>query len=471
MYTSKFYTLLATLQDAEVAAFHKYLKHVHAKKDLALPLFEYFRKVYKRPDAEKKLEIAYAYRKIYDTEIGDNRKTTLNTVSDLYRWLKEFLLWEKVKSKSFESKILWLTVLKERGLKTEFSSQIESLRIEVESNPKKQALDYLKNLVVQHIAYFGNPEERQSLDDQDFRHYLDELEVYGTASKLKAACEMLNAKNLRPSDFVPSEWLDRMQKTALQIPENEPLLLLYQEVCQLIATQDDLIFKRIEKQISEQAENIAPNELNEILLYLINYGSLKVRKGDEAVWTRIHSLNRLGVKYNIFLNKGEMSGARFQNIVNAACKVKDFVWIKSFISTQSDNLESGVRPELVALANAMVAFEKKEFKSVVKALGKTPLRDIHIQIRTKSMLLISYFELGYDEAEMLSFCTNFELLLKRNRKPLAGAVQGTINFILIVKILIYKKMARQQVINQIEHTNMLYFRPWLLEKADNYKTK
>ena len=68
MKNSKFFTLLGTLTIEEVPAFHKYLRQLHGGEKVALKVFEYARKLYPRFEDQKKLDIEYAYRKLFGTE-------------------------------------------------------------------------------------------------------------------------------------------------------------------------------------------------------------------------------------------------------------------------------------------------------------------------------------------------------------------------------------------------------------------
>jgi hypothetical protein len=102
----KFFALMRTLEKEEVSHFQKYLKQLHGGEDIALQVFAYARKYYTHKKHEKKLDIAYAYQKIFGEEITENtRKKMLNTLSDLYLWLKDFLLSEKMRQDAFERQV------------------------------------------------------------------------------------------------------------------------------------------------------------------------------------------------------------------------------------------------------------------------------------------------------------------------------------------------------------------------------
>lgn len=72
-----------------------------------------------------------------------------------------------------------------------------------------------------------------------------------------------------------------------------------------------------------------------------------------------YGTSQLGIAHDVFTQNRKMSATQFQNIVNAACKAKQFSWIKVFISGQRDLLDLGIREDAELLADTMVAFENK----------------------------------------------------------------------------------------------------------------
>ncbi|MCC6458911.1 MAG: hypothetical protein IT260_00470 [Saprospiraceae bacterium] len=469
MLASKFYSLLSRLQEEDIAAFRKYLQQVHGKKKTALRLFDYIRKVHKKPRAAKNLELDFAYQKIYRQDIGENRKNMLNTLSDLYLWLKEFLLWQKAKLESIESRALWLSVLREKGLDTEFSKHACMLRDDLARQPRKAIGDYLGALIASHFIHFETIQDKASAHSGYAKDYLTELNLYNAISTLKVACEILTIKDLRPAGFNTDLWPNEMLFSSLPVLSGHPLLELYQLIHRLIKTREEEVFHICVARLAECAAQINSDELNTVFLYLNNYASSQVRKGNKSIWGHMHSLNQIGIEHKIFTRSGEMSIAQFQNIVNTACKAGDFSWVKSFFTTQSEYLNPELRKDAQILTNAMVAAERNDFALVVRTLKEATPKDIQTQIRTKALLLIGYYETEDPEVDLYTFCANFEFFLKRHQGTMFEAVQGTLQFVRFTKNLLQKQLPKEKLIETIQNAGLLYFRPWLLEKAAKYK--
>ena len=83
----KFISLLKTLSQQELEAFHKHLKRHHPREKIALQVFEYLIKFYPNFEPKEKLRLEYAYQKILKTDFDKDdhaQKKMLNTASDLY---------------------------------------------------------------------------------------------------------------------------------------------------------------------------------------------------------------------------------------------------------------------------------------------------------------------------------------------------------------------------------------------------
>lgn len=474
MQNRKFLTLFRTLDAREAAAFHRYLKRLHGHEDIALAVFDYVRRLYPDFRDKYKLDLAYAYKKIFHADITANdynRTKILNALSDLHLWLREFLLWEKAKTDSFENRVLWLMVLRERGLDAEFSKQAAWLRSAVTGTPRKGVPDYIKGIAAQHFFYYHRTQDIASTDLVALRQCADDLDVYYAVAKLKLACEMVNLKKKRPLEFDLEALPAVIQLAESQSAADHPLLLLYREVYQLVAANEEERYHRISALMVDQVRYIVPEEMGVLLSYLHNYVAEQIRQGKEGFWEKAHQLNKFGVENGIFTLKNLMSAGQFNNIVNIACRVGDFAWAESFIASQSKFLAADIAADTVLLARAVIRFENHDFGEVFRLLELADFKDINDDIRSRAFLLRAYYESRADADRMLDYCMAFEAFLRRHRKSHKEAVAATLNFLRMMKMLIRKKHDRGRIIREIETAKPIYFTAWLLGKAAVYKAE
>ncbi len=472
MEKTKFVRLARTLNEKEMQAFGKYLKRLHCHDEVAISVFDYVRKHLPFINNEGKLDVDNAYKKIFNEPLDvkkSNRVKMLNALSDLHLWLKEYLLLEKLKADSFESRAFWMSILKERGLSAEYSRKAAMLQREVEKMPKSTVLDYMKGMVSNYFFYYHLTYDKQRIDIQALSDCGYDLDVYYAVSRLKIACEMANRQN-QVSQVASLEVLPAIAELSKsKTISNHPLFSLYLKVYELVSFQQHFQFKDLEHHLKVNNQSIDPEEFHAILSYLHNHIAICIRRGDESYWEMAHNLNMFAVENSVFDRSGEISSSQFNNIVNVACIQKDLKWASSFIKKYEHLLPEGIRGDAVALAEAMILFEEKDYREAIYKLADVTFSDLLHAIRSKSLILRSYFEIADENFDTEDFCFSFELYLKRHQTPKRESITATANFIKIVKKLIRRKETKESIINEIQNTNPIYFKSWLLEKISDYK--
>ncbi len=467
MKKNKLFPLLATLDKKELFAFSKYIKQQHQNEKVALPILYYIRKFYPTFEDEKKLSLPYLHKKVF----GDrkySRKKILNAYSDLYLWLKTFLLLEHLQSNQFDAQMLWLNVLQERGLKKPHAQYSEKLVSLVATLPKNNSTFYTKNMLTNFTFYTHQVQGEVPPNVRAFQNHSIALDLFYWINKLKLACEMANLNNLFSVDFGFEVIPELIKNKTFYDVESHALLSLYYKIFQLLSEHQTQKYFEIEKLLNEKRLAISTEEMHIIYSYLHNYAAKQIRQGNEAFWKKMHQLNKLGLAYKIFTKKGVMSSTQFNNIVNIACKVKDFTWLTIFIKEQNQYLNENIRTAAVQIAEANILFEKNNFKKALSVLSLVKTRDLRQLIRLKAFTTRCLFEIMDNEDAIFDYCIAFESFLQRNRKPKKDIVEATLNFVRISKKIIQKKIKEEKLLLEINQTTPIYFKSWLLEKAAFY---
>lgn len=461
----KFFTLFNTLSKEEISSFGKYLKRMHGNDTVSLEVFDHLRK----QQDEKKRTLDYLCRKLYPSGPEAARKNLQNSLSDLYLWLKDFLLFTKATGNEYDGQLLWLKILKERKLDPEFVKHAQALQTETTKLAGESTAAYLKMLTVNKLIHYYRPVSQPLPRAGALLQFKKELDLFHALAQLRVACELVNLKNQRLQDID----LQNMQLATIDVAtaaaRNEPpLLLLYRAVYRLIASNEEQSYSTVIKMLTKHAKNIDPLELHTLLSYLHNYAAAQIRDGKEEYWTSTHLLNKFGVEQGVFTRDGGISASQFCNIVAVAGQVKDFSWTNAFLSSHSRFLPIDSKDETIILAKTIVSFEKKEFKKVIGALQDMDFKNFLNSIRARALILRSMYEMQDDENETLDYCLTLESYLRRNRQAKREAVRGTLNTVQIIKMLIRKKSPQKRILKTIEEMHNVYFKSWLLEKAKLY---
>ena len=122
---------------------------------------------------------------------------------------------------------------------------------------------------------------------------------------------------------------------------------------------------------------------------------------------------------------------------------------------------------------ALVHYEKKEFKLVLKKLKPFEVhkpKDIHIMVRQMLLRLISMYELNAEFDEQIRLNFNFEKYLQRNSSFRMTTKKEVILFLHFLRKLLMQKKKKETIIQEVSAAKAFYYKAWLLEKLEDYQT-
>lgn len=475
MKDSKFVILFKTLKPEEEKPFYKYLKQLHGGTE-ALRLYEYLRKLHPKLEDDKKLSIEHAFQAIHRRGIHtheNNRRNMLNDLYELHKWLKEYLLTQRVHPDTWEGQLLWIDILSRRDLKKEFAKEVALFHEKAEQEPKKDAGDYFKAMAANYFRYNLLTEDKTA-PRSVLQVPIDAVETYAETIRLQMACEVLNRMQIHPFvDKKDSKTYKKSKDTPAAIADQH-LLTLYRAVFELLSTPPghlaDEQYDKLEALLHKSTKRIAPSEWVVIFKYLSNYAAIQIRRGREDIYgEKNHNLNQLGIKHNIFKENGYISAAQFNNIVTVACTAGKMSWAYAFIEQQGRFLDPSEKAEIILLAKAIVDFENGNYEKVKKALLPLDIKDLQERIRLKSLMLRTYYELNEDFGVVQNYYLAFERMLRRQTEPHALYVTAALSFVSIFKALLGQNTPKPILLKRIKEEPNLFSRPWLHHKALSYQ--
>ncbi len=465
----KFISLLKNLSQQELEAFHKHLKRYHPREKIALRVFEYLIRFF--PDFEKKekIRLEYVYQKVFKSDFNQEehaQKKMLNTASDLYKWLKNFLIVSKTQQNQQLRQTIWLSILQERGMQEEFSRKATAFYHQTRSSPFTTPADALPNWMA---SYFQR--EQLSLDKpfnnvKSIQQCTETMTDCWELIRMRMACEMRVVK--RVTDQTQTHRLKEatdFQQLGLYILKD-----IYQTLWRLTDSGEDEHFVRLESLLIQHGQHLDPKELEWFIRYAYNFTADESRHNEDALqYERMHRLNKIGLTHGVFIQDGHLPSSAFGNIVTVACHTKDFEWARRFIVDYSRIILENKRQEAILLAQSILAFEMGRFQEVLSLLGPVGFEAPLDILRSKSLLLRSYYELQAEQDLILDTCAYLENLLRRS--PKTEAVKALLAFVLILKRLVAQKSSKKVILDCIDKAPTLYSKKWLLEKTQHYKAR
>ena len=469
MRRKKTMALLSTLNKKEFAEFEKYLKLNLANQKKVLATFNYLKRFYPRFSDKKRLEIDYAYRRIFKTPIDSNphnRKNFLNILSDINRCLKSYMVLNKINTPSLEGRLVWLFILMERNFSGEFARGISMLKSMIEKLTIKKVSGYFMCLITNYLYYYKVIQNKTDPGIDAIKNCISSLDNYYLIVRMKLACELAARESILKTNYTEdNELINYIDKVTKSCNTENPLIIIYAQAYQLIKTNDIRHFYKLESLLRKHSDEIDTEEKHIVLSYLQNYNSSLIRQKQESAWLKAHELNKFGVEQGLFSRKGLISSTQFNNIVNAASKAKDFDWAFDFVEKHKNFLDEKIRDNTTKLSQAIIYYEMNRFEEVLSITLKLEFLDSLYTIRAKALTLIAYFELKWDKRTTLNFCSSFMAYLKRNKNLKRETLIATANFIKITRDLIQSRLPKKVLMEKIKKTELLYFNLWLLEKT------
>ena len=378
-----------------------------------------------------------------------------------------------MKKGGLESRSLWLSILSEKGLEKEFSKQALMDIHEYENKPKKSIVDYLSLLLLQQQYYYHFTNNSAEDGIIQIQKTVEALNAYVQVLKLRMLCEVRHLKTVLPDECLIAHLIETLNTHNFSNVIDSPLPTLYNELRLLLETNDFKQFDKFTSLISKNAQKINAKELDEFLLFINSFLSTISRKSQTSEeMDKTHELNKIALRNKIFFLQGTMRVAHFLNIVTAACKVKDFKWAVHFAASCKYLLPASDREDAFALAMGITHFEKKEYHLLYDLVKNIESKEIYIQIRVRSFLVVCHYELDTD-MDLKEYSMNFKAYLKRNLKlkPYKETVRSILNMVDIVKLLILENTPKQQIEDQINSCGSLTFKEWLIDKVKKYKKR
>jgi hypothetical protein len=468
VHNRKFLKLLRTLDAEELVSFRKYLKRRYGQEEVVLAIFNYLWKF--RPDfsEERRLDPAYAYRRIFGTAFDANHAARLaNALSDLHLRLKEFLLIESVRRDTDESRFLWLAELGKRGLVDDYYQHSIHLVAELKASSKREVRDYMKSVAAQYLFYFQH-QPKKPQDSEQLQDCLDALDIHYALMRLKLACELLVSKSVYDRAY-DSSLPDLVMSIALSHrAKRHPLLQIYREIYLLLTDSPEGDYDNAVGLFTQNIGIFSKDELQILNTRLRVYVSIQSNSGRAVSWSNAHKMNQFAVEAGLVFAAGKIAPLEFTNIVTVACNAQDFSWASLFVRSYGGHLEEAVRESTVKLCEITIAHKQEHYAEVISLVQSCRFHRIDDLVRAKFMQVQSVYEVGDPEGNLSEICENFLKSLRRYRTLTALDLTAAKNFIKIVKLLSEKKRRRSEILARINENASLYYRAWLAKKVAVY---
>lgn len=457
MKKGKFLQLLKTLNNKEVKAFTHYLNGNYGAQTQLLTVYQYILK-YSNDYNSDKLKKATALDN-YFLPNGISAIVLNNRLSDLNKYLEEFLLWKKMKREKnrIEIKKMQLEIFKERKLTDRFYREIKNAIKNFDQQNSSE-----KNLSLLHLHELNtyNSDGKQ-YNSNKLESAMEHLDLFYATFKLKYASEFLNRNNVL-SEKNTIWLLDQIKDFAKKKePNKSPYLNLYYQIVHLLQTEDWATFLILENQLYHfKFEN--DKERLILLTILVNFLLKAYRKGELDHVKKILTLYQFGINENIMIANGDFPPIPFKNIVDTACIIGEFEWAKVFIEQWSVYLPNTLKQDTYFHTKAIIAFAEKDYQQSIHYSQQVKIQNYIYSVAVRALIIRTHYELGNLTSAVYA-CDAYEKYLRLSKLANKNYIIAGLNFIKIMRLLI-KKVPYSKISNILKKLEIVQSKAWLLDK-------
>ena len=470
MLNSKLIQLFRTLNDEEVRRFHKFLQSpYHNSNQSILSLFRYIKKSHPLYQSDR-LHKERVFEKLFPSKSFNPNKIR-KLMSALYKLAEDFLLLIDLENSKYRRKKALAKIYQHRGINHLFEKHIQELIEMFQSDGYRDRTYYFELMQLYRDLYF-QADISTPFNPEFLRKAMKTLDIYYGLSKLQLNAEMQTRKQIWDESF--DLYLEEENKN-LEFkfaPNSNILSNIYLRILALHGEQaGPETFEEALQDFRKIIPQIRRKERQSILQHLLNYCIRSINSGNDQYQEELFKLYQLGLEHDLMMENKQMSEIAFSNIVALSTSLNELTWSKQFIEDFSPYLKEEIQAEIKALSYGFLYFHQKDYNKVIHALQLCKFKDIRNLLKSKCLLLRTYFDQFEDDNTYFEFLIDqtlaFEKYVRRVKVISKEKVQAYLNFIKYSRKIAQSRMSGKSVVplkSQLLAQNRVSYKPWLLEK-------
>ncbi len=390
------------------------------------------------------------------------------SMSFLLKVIRQFLVYQEVNNDKVQSQVLLCRSLRHRGLDKLFEKEIKKTIAWQEEQPYRNTLYHYNNYQIQFERYEYISRHRRS-GDMPLQLLSDELTYFYIADILRQSSTILTHQTVSSRNYD----LKLLNEVLNHVEENDysfaPAILIYYHSFKALSNLDNEHHFQELKQLLYKNWNLFPLvECRDLYILAINYCIKRLNKGDREYIREGFDLYKSGLKNEVFLEDGYLSGFTYKNISRLGLALNEFEWIEKFLKRYKKLLHPKTRENTYLYNLAFFYFQKPDYDNAMQLLQKVDFNDVLNNLDARRMLLRIYYELGeYDPLD--SLLDSFKTYISR-QKDIGYHKDNYLNLIRFVKKMIRSNLTDQKtraaLIEEIKNTPAFSERSWLLKQLE-----
>lgn len=461
--------VLSGFQKERLRAFRRYFKGLYPRMAVAQQVLDYLSKWHLKGTGgngfpPEKIEQEYSYARIFSGKEAINTKKLLDTLSDLFLKAEEYLAWRSLEKDKWLKNWLLALYYRHNEPKAFFWKKHKALEEELAADYLPSSSFYFRQLQTRYLSYF-HPGKDQVVQKTAMPEIMSSLDAFYALEKLKYACEMANRMGITTDVYQPALIEQVLELVAQQPDWIQPVHTAYSLAYRMRYYHEKQHFNQLYPLFLEQESSFQEEDKEILLMLLVNFCAQEIRLGEDTFLKKAFVLFQLGIQQQLFIRSNIFPAARFINIVNTACALKEFEWVKDFTAKWILYIEKEHRRCTEYLSSAIISFEQGDFEKSMSCLLEIPSEaHLFFRLQAKALSMMSFFEIDASHSSLASQAGTFYHFLRRNDVLKADQKESYLNFISLFLQLVNHKTTPDKLLLRMEKMEYLAYRLWLKKK-------
>lgn len=472
MHSSKLVAMLYRLTKAEKAAFRKWVDSpYHNQQAPVNQLLDYLLGL-KGKAKQPGLQQQAIYQAIFGAATFDLPKLR-HLFSKLTLCLEDFLAHRQAPRAAWEQSLVLAQVFQQKQLSHLAQQQLDKAqRILAQQAQRDQPYLYAQYQFEETSHRVLNLEDRGAVDN--FQAIDTQYDLAYIAGKLRHSCRLLSHQALYQEAYdmgLLQAVLDhlRQRPNYLRFPAIGLYYYYYKAITQTQGA--DTYFGLFKHYLLQHQQVFGQEELKELYILATNYSirRLNTQQGNRSYIQETFELYQEALQLGVLTQEGRISPFSYNNIAAIALGLQHYDWTWQFLDDYAPLLPPHLRQPCLQYNRSRWYFLQQQYHRAAQLLANDDFEDLHLNLSAKVLLLKTYYIIG--EWKLLDALLNrFSTYLSRQKK-LAYHKQNYTNIIRFTRRLAqinpHSEKAKTKLRQEIEQTQLLTERNWLLEQLDD----
>ena len=389
------------------------------------------------------------------------------TMSDLKELIEAFLIWQNMRERSMQSKLILAAAYRKRNLPKLFDKNARKLEKEMDK-AKVQNVDFLQRRLdfqLEKAQFQVRTQRATALPLQEISNALDTVYL---AQKLRHACTQLSHQAVFKTEYdfgLLPQVIEEVEKGGHL---DTPAVALYYFCFRFLTAADGLpFFQKFRHELQQNSHRFPDEELRDLYLQAINFCIRKLNEGQAPFVREGWELYQEGLAKGFLLDQGRLSGFAFNNVVGFGIRLEKYEAVEQFIVKYQSKLDHSQRESYAHFNLARLHYARRRLGEALRLLQTADFKDLVNNLIAKTLQLRIYFELGeYDLLD--SHLDSFRSFIRR-REVSDFHRKNYLNIIGFVRKAMAlppsDKKAARDLRAEIAKEEVLTEREWLLERV------